>query len=377
MHDMGLSDICRKLVGFAAAVSITAGTAFAGQWQEQAHPDIADREEILEDVVAVTPSDVWAVGRHWGFIGSFLDFRTLIEHWDGLNWSLVLSPNVEGTLSNFLQSVAAHSATEVWAVGWSMGIGIQTQKTLVERWDGSAWSIVPSPNPGPTGNSLEAVAVIGDNDAWAVGSMYSTAVVSLPISMHWDGSVWTAVEVPVPPFCTQRTYLTDVAGRRARFVLATGYCTTAAGDQGFILRWDGRAWSVAAGPDRIPAQSALNGLTVISRSDAWAVGAAGGLALILHWDGTAWTAVDAPADVGPDSSLTSIDASRAKLWAVGIGQSSQPPFAGRLTALWDGTAWTRVPAGDFGSFNGVSVIRNKAWAVGQNIDHSLIMWRQN
>src|SRR5436305_6479063 len=97
----------------------------------------------------------WAVGRHWGFIGSFLTFNTLVEHWDGFNWSLVLSPNVDGTLSNFLQSVAARSATEVSTAGWSMGIGIETQKTLIERWDGSAWSIVPSPNPGPTGNSLQ------------------------------------------------------------------------------------------------------------------------------------------------------------------------------------------------------------------------------
>jgi hypothetical protein len=204
--------------------------------------------------------------------------------------------------------------------------------------------------------------------------MYSTAVVSLPISMHWDGSVWTAVDVPVPPFCTQRTYLTDVAAARPKLVLATGYCTTAAGDQGFVLRWDGRAWSVAAGPDQIPAPSALNGLTFKSGTEAWAVGTAGGQAFILHWDGTAWAAVDAPADVGPDSSLTSIDSSRTRLWAVGLGQSSQPPFAGRLTARWDGTAWEWVPAGDFGSFNGVSVVGNKTWAVGQNIDHSLIMW---
>jgi hypothetical protein len=374
---MGLRDICRELVGCAAALLMTGGTALAGEWQEQPHPDIADRQEILENIVAITPQDVWAVGRHWGFIGSILEFSTLIEHWDGLNWSLVASRNVEGTLSNYLQGVASRSATEVWAVGWSMGIGIQTQKTLVERWDGSAWSIVPSPNPGPTGNSLEAVAVIGDDAAWAVGSMYSTAVVSLPISMHWDGSVWTAVDVPVPPFCTQRTYLTDVAAARPKLVLATGYCTTAAGDQGFVLRWDGRAWSVAAGPDQIPAPSALNGLTFKSGTEAWAVGTAGGQAFILHWDGTAWAAVDAPADVGPDSSLTSIDSSRTRLWAVGLGQSSQPPFAGRLTARWDGTAWERVPAGDFGSFNGVSVVGNKTWAVGQNIDHSLIMWRRN
>jgi len=258
-----------------------------------------------------------------------------------------------------------------------MGIGIQTEKTLIERWDGTAWSIVPSPNPGPTGNSLEAVAVIGDAVAWAVGSRYSTSVVSLPTSMRWNGSSWIAVTVPAPSFCTKETYLTDVAGAGRKFVLATGTCTTAAGIQGFVMRWDGDAWSVHAGPNEVPAQSKLEGLTFVSRSEAWAVGTAGGQALLLHWNGVSWSVVDAPSNVGPDSSLLSVDAHRGRVWAVGLGQSSQPPFAGRLTARWDGTQWTRAPAGDFGSFNGVSVFRGQAWAVGQNIDHSLIMWRRN
>jgi hypothetical protein len=356
---------------------MSGAAAVAGEWIEQQHPDIPDRQEILEDVVAITPSDVWAVGRHWAYVG-YLEFRTHILHWDGVVWSKVLSPDVPGEAVNELQSVAARSANEVWAVGWHRAGGIETMGTLVERWDGTSWAIVPSPNPGPTGNSLQAVAVVGDTEAWAVGSMYDVSVIGRPLSIHWDGSQWTAVDVPVPSFCTERTYLTDVAARRAKLVLATGYCTTPAGEQGFILRWNGRKWSVVAGPDQIPVQSNLEGITFVSGTEAWAVGRSASQApLIVHWDGTAWSTVPPPADAGPEASLVSIAANRIKAWAVGLGQSSQPPFAGRLTARWDGTQWITAPAGDFGSFNGVSVVGNQAWAVGQNIDHSLIMWRRN
>jgi hypothetical protein len=380
MKETGAAHYARRgLAAFVGTFAILAvnGAALAKDWQEQQHPDLPDREEVLQDVVAIRPSDVWAVGYHWGYIGSFLEFRTHILHWDGFNWSKIQSSDVPGTFTNRLQGVAARSAEEVWAVGLSMGIGIQTMTTLIERWNGTQWAIVPSPNPGPSGNSLEAVTVVGDTEAWAVGSMYSTSVVSLPISMRWDGSAWTAVDVPVPSFCTERTYLTDVAARRPKNVLATGYCKTTSGDQGFILRWNGKTWKVVAGPDQIPAPSDLEGITFVSPTEAWAVGTSASLALILHWDGTAWSTVPPPADAGPESWLVSIDASRTQLWAVGLGQSSQPPFAGRLTARWDGTQWTRFPAGDFGSLNGVSVVGNQAWAVGQNIDHSLIIWRQN
>src|SRR5215469_8327574 len=37
------------------------------------------------------------------------------------------------------------------------------------HWDGTQWSIVPSPNPGAFINELSGVAAISANDVWAVG----------------------------------------------------------------------------------------------------------------------------------------------------------------------------------------------------------------
>ena len=47
-------------------------------------------------------------------------FRTLIEHWNGVRWSVFPSPN-SGAGENTLDAAAAVSATNIWAVGYRQG----------------------------------------------------------------------------------------------------------------------------------------------------------------------------------------------------------------------------------------------------------------
>jgi hypothetical protein len=65
-------------------------------------------------MAAVSANDIWAVGYFYYSSGSFFGPHTLIEHWDGSNWSIVGSP---GSASWQLNGVAAVSANDVWAVG--------------------------------------------------------------------------------------------------------------------------------------------------------------------------------------------------------------------------------------------------------------------
>ena len=102
----------------------------------------------LSGVAAVSTNDVWAVGYHGD--PYYNPIQTLIEHWNGTAWSVVASPN-EGTNNNELHGVAAVSPNDVWAVGFYTDSSGAHGQTLVEHWNGSAWSVVPSPNRG-TGN---------------------------------------------------------------------------------------------------------------------------------------------------------------------------------------------------------------------------------
>src|SRR5207247_2313765 len=79
--------------------------------------------------------------------------QTPALHWDGSAWSIVATPNAPMDWSR-LYGVAATSSNDVWAVGASQDVASVPGRTLIEHWDGSAWSIVPSPSPGAVVNEL-------------------------------------------------------------------------------------------------------------------------------------------------------------------------------------------------------------------------------
>jgi hypothetical protein len=81
-------------------------------------------------------------------------------HWDGSAWSVIPSPNAgPAAFSSQLTAVTAVASNDVWAVGF-------TTDTLVEHWDGNHWGIVPS----QSGGGLWGVAAVNARDLWAVGA---------------------------------------------------------------------------------------------------------------------------------------------------------------------------------------------------------------
>ena len=81
-------------------------------------------------------------------------------------------PNV-GSGDNQLEGVAATSACNAWAVGYDNNGS--ADQTLVERWNGNAWKVQPSLNPGGSAdnNDLSDVAGTSPTNAWAVGSYFN------------------------------------------------------------------------------------------------------------------------------------------------------------------------------------------------------------
>src|SRR5204863_1223407 len=74
----------------------------------------------------------------------------------------------------------------------------QHRRSNVDRaLDGSTWSIAPSPNPGAGNNELYGVAAMAANDVWAVGTYYASGGPYHTLIEHWNGSSWSAV--PSPP----------------------------------------------------------------------------------------------------------------------------------------------------------------------------------
>jgi hypothetical protein len=118
----------------------------------------ATHSASLDGVVALGAKNVWAVGEYRGSQNSQ---RPLVEHWDGRRWKVVSAPG-----SGSLDAVSAASAKDVWAVGTVFTTGAQG---FTEHWDGTSWKSVPMPDQ-PAAGGLAGVAAVSAHDAWAVGT---------------------------------------------------------------------------------------------------------------------------------------------------------------------------------------------------------------
>lgn len=220
----------------------------------------------LDGVAAISASNVWAVGSYYGGTAE----RTLIEHWNGIAWKVIPSPN-HGTSSNYLSGVAATSASNVWAVGTYYVSGVN--RTLIEHWNGTAWKLLKSPNRGTSDNQLVGVAVTSSSDAWAVGHDVSGSANETLIE-HWNGTSWSIKTSPNPAGTSHDNYLTGVAATSATNAWAVGTFNVSGHEQTLIEHWNGSAWAVQPSPD--PAGGAagndLHAIAATSSTNAWAVG---------------------------------------------------------------------------------------------------------
>ncbi len=324
-------------------------------------------------VAAVSANDAWAVGID-------ATFQTLIKHWDGKAWSVVPSPN-PGTNFNHLFGVAALSATDAWAVGRTANSDPLDRwpKGLMERWDGTQWSALPPVGIGDEGTSFNSVAAVSVNDVWAVGGFLSSDGVSGPFVgtavAHWNGASWDYVNSgPTIPF-SGRNGFSGVSAVSSSDVWAVGSGGGSGQQQTLVGHWDGTRWDLVPSPNVGDSANVLNGIAAVSANDIWAVGFSANSTsptrtLVEHWDGTSWSVVPSP-NVGDSANLLfGVAAVSANdVWAVGYNVTSSGTTAG-LIQHWDGTSWSVVPNPGTGALFGTAASSaNDVWAVGNLIEH--------
>jgi hypothetical protein len=229
-------------------------------WQVVPSYSIGSADNILAAVSAASRTDAWAVGAYYPSAGGPL--ATLGEHWDGTRWTTYPLPNV-GAQQNTLLGVVMPTSGTAWAVGYYESGKFQ-QQTLIEHYDGSTWSVVPSPSPGGRQNILFGVSAISDSDVWAVGAQQDASGVRHALAEHWNGSAWSVVNtVDAGPNGNQ---LYAVKALASNNVYATGQKAGSGFPQlALVEHWDGTTWSVVTAPG--DAVSALPlGITVTASS---------------------------------------------------------------------------------------------------------------
>jgi hypothetical protein len=358
-------------IALAGALLLLASPAFAATWTTTTTPNATPFDNVLWGVDALSPSSAWAVGSadtgtvptrrpialrwdgvRWssvasplppgggelrdadavsattafavGFSNSSNGFNTLVERWNGTAWSILPSPNVAGAAQNTLLGVRAFSATDAWAVGSHNVPGTLRFSTLVERWNGTTWSIVPSPDPDPFESQLVDVDGVSSSDLWAVGSRRNSPDgVSQPIVLHFDGSSWSIVSVPGGVDAT----LQSVVARASNDVWAVGseFSQSLFWHVPFVLHWNGTVWSKVAIPSPGPQGGRLYGVVALSATNVYVVGqtsASGAIpSLVMHWNGSQWNveSIRSRSSVAPLWDVSS--ASPGTVFAVGSSAS--------------------------------------------------------
>src|SRR5205809_5282181 len=188
--------LLRSLVGWSV-IPLLPANAVGGDaaWGVVSSPNRGTKENELAGLAVVASDDIWAVGRYnSGRPPTATGRDTLALHWDGTSWAGVPTPNPTWSGADFftLEDADAVSSGLVWSVGYAEDFASLKSTTLIERWNGSAWSIVPSPNPGGANlpNTLLAVAVGAPNDVWAVGG---AGYPEGSLILRWRGRRWRAV----------------------------------------------------------------------------------------------------------------------------------------------------------------------------------------
>jgi hypothetical protein len=358
----------------------------------------------LHDVTASGPDDVWAVGQYKTLGPQFqIETFTLAMHWDGATWTRVPTPSPApwpGGTKAALHSVAALAPDDAWAGGERVGDagGASIGPWLhVQHWDGSAWEVVPVPEP-PGGVSINFsgtrvldVVAFAPDDVWFGGQWGEpNAVGSVtwrPLALRWDGSDLELLPTPAPQDGAYGFKAVQLAGSRDDLWAVCARDDNGSTTKNVVLHWDGSAWSQADVPDSSPPH-VLRSISVAAPDDVWIFGwvPLTGQPVALHWDGRAWAeAVDPPQAqssqaVAPDAiwvgsdrielfdgeqsvfvedfagagpapqSVFAIAATADGLWAVGRALiPGTVPWAARLEDAPAPSPWTTMPGGVAGT----------------------------
>ena len=352
-------------------------------WAIAGSPPPLTQNNLIDGVTCTSTSNCWAVGRIQAppSATGLQSIQTLIERWDGTAWTIVNSPNSSATELNGLAGITCTSGSDCWAVGFHYH-GYYFSQNLTERWDGSSWTIAPSPDRPPTEafNTLTGVTCLSGSECWSVGHYSGDGLTEQTVTQYWNGVSW----VIVPSANTgvnDNDVLSAVTCVSSSDCWAVGqYSPPVSNPYTLIEHWDGTVWSILTSPNASVDSSTtsnngnyLNGVTCTSGSDCWAVGYAYPSdlvadTLIEHWDGTSWSIFASANPSTQHNVLNNVTcASAADCWAVGFYSADNVAIQ-TLTEHWDGTTWAVVASPNVTHTNRLSSVScassTDCWAVG-------------
>jgi hypothetical protein len=288
----------------------------------------------LTGVSCIAWNACWAVGY---FYDSSEAQLTLAEYWNGTNWSIQPTPNPTGATGSSLSAVSCVSASDCTAVGsYASGSGLLT---LAEAWNGTSWSIETTANPGGTSVAqLSGVSCASTTACTAVGYSESPGP-AVTLAEFWNGTSWSLQSTP-NPVGEIRSYLVAVSCTSASACTAVGESSFETTGQVVTLAeaWNGTRWSVKPSPNASGSGSSyLSGVSCWRASggaprSCMAVGAGAGVTLGEFWNGSSWSIVSTADPSGAASSALNAVSCSAAFRCTAMGNYTDTSGVGRTLA---------------------------------------------
>jgi len=212
------------------ALAASAGTVLASASIFRVDPSPVETNLTAS---AISPTNVWTVGDGSAVISGG---KTVAEHFNGSTWSVVPTPKPggAGALHRAFQRDHPERRADVRPGSADRGGTRVSDRawtvggTYPQHWNGQTWQPLAAPNSV----SLSAATALPANDLWAVGVNGSTFNAAVE---HWTGASWSVVATPVSAGCNS-TGLLGISGVATGHVFAVGDCAGVAPDPGLILQ---------------------------------------------------------------------------------------------------------------------------------------------
>jgi hypothetical protein len=289
--------------------------------------------------------------------GLYIDNSTgaelpLLERYDGTRWSIQTAPAPAGALATRLFDVSCTAANACTAVGEAFTAS--TAVAFADRWDGTAWTLQRVPGQAGLGTALGSVSCTAANACSAVGALLNVLTgTESTLAEFWDGSRWT-IQPTANKSGNYSSYLYGVSCTAASACMAAGgWNSNVSFTAGALSEvWSGAGWQLKSLPPlpnasfTIPDPVSCSAANACTAVGSWFSRAAGG-AFADSWNGKAWAAQQVPTSLFALEGVSCLNTTACL--ATGGGTS----------AVWNGTSWAvqplaPPPVGDFPDLPGVS-----------------------
>ena len=358
--------------GVAAAVVLmlaggAAAAAPAPRWTVVSSPDASSTADNYLTAVSCSGARFcMAVG---GYVDSATaNFRALAEKWNGHSWALVSTPTISGKHMYELAGVSCPSARFCMAAGFYAN-GSGHYQTLIERWNGTNWAKVRSPDTSSTQyNDLNAVSCPSVSFCMAAGYYGSKTGASQTLTEKWNGKGWARV-TSADTSARLSNVLNGVSCSSASFCTAAGYASDLLGyPQALTEKWNGKKWAKVRPAAISSPENELLGVSCPGPAFCLAVGYyfkgshRPAQALIEKWNGKDWAKVSSPDTSGKHVYYPAAVTCPTARFCMAAGDFTPQPATSDLQQTlilrWNGTKLATVTSADTSTqtnaLNGVS-----------------------